>query len=435
MRFTRKLRFSGLLLACVLIGLAASVTASGPFVEPDVAVIHAFTGEQVGDSFGWVAENLDDVNGDGVNDFITSAPFYSIDGTTLEGKIYIYSGADGALLHTAVGSGFELFGYSASRAGDVNGDGITDYTSGGPAASHAVVYSGADNSVLLDLNGQGGDSFGASVGQAGDVNGDGYGDVIVGATAASVSFPGAGRVYVFSGQDGSVIWTHDGHRQGSRLGSAVGHVGDVDGDGVADQVAGSTGAGEKGRGEAYVFSGASGDIIYTLTPVGLPGNFGTFGQFFASGAGDVDNDGTPDIYVADYAARHGNVSGTGRAYVFSGADGSRLRVFNAENKGDGLGPGRGVGDVNGDGYGDLVIGAYLSSEGAPTGGKVYVYSGKNGRALRTITGTIAGDWLGAEALGIGDVNGDGLVDYLLSAYGNSYTVTGLSNVYVIAGTP
>ncbi|MEM9057371.1 MAG: integrin alpha, partial [Pseudomonadota bacterium] len=92
------------------------------FVEDDADVLLTLTGEQPGDGFGWVAEGLGDINGDGAGDFIVTAPFFS---TNLQsaGKFYVYSGADGALLNSVTSPGVPLLGYSAKDAGDVDGDG------------------------------------------------------------------------------------------------------------------------------------------------------------------------------------------------------------------------------------------------------------------------------------------------------------------------
>ncbi|HEX6291769.1 MAG TPA: integrin alpha [Herpetosiphonaceae bacterium] len=427
---------------CVLAGVLAAigvgpVAAADPFVEPEAVALHTLTGEEVGDSFGWLAENIGDITGDGVNEFITTAPSNTENGS-LAGKIYVYSGLGGPPLHTALGNPSEIFGWSGSRAGDVNNDGVPDYIVGGigtsAVAGRVAVYSGADHAVLHEWTGNPGELFGSGAAGAGDVNRDGYGDLIVGAQFVSANGARAGRIYLFSGRDGALLWLRDGAAAGDRLGSAVGLVGDVNHDGVPDQVAGAMGAGRKGGGAAYVFSGVDGSIIYTLHPTGNPV---LFGRFFALGAGDVNGDGTPDIFVADYNARRGANDlddplglGTGRAYVFSGADGSRLLVLNAEQKNDGFGPGRGVGDVNRDGYGDLIVAAYSSSDGAPLGGKAYLYSGRDGSIIRTFTSSLANEFLGVDAIGIGDTNGDGLTDYVLTGFGAT-----LGHVYIVAGTP
>ena len=298
-----------------------------------------------------------------------------------------------------------------------------------------VVYSGADHSILHDLTSPTGgrENFGASVAGAGDVNGDGAADLLVGANRADVSetITDTGRVYLLSGSDGSVIWEQVGDTPQGLLGSGLGQVGDVNGDAIPDQVAAAPGAGEKGLGKAYVYSGVDGAVLYTLQPVDEATSGGTFGTFFAAGAGDVNADGTPDIFVGDYAAARGEAAGTGRAYIYSGVDGSPLHLFEAEADGDGLGPGRGIPDINGDGHADVSLAAWQSSAGAPKGGKVYLHSGKDGSVLQTATGTLAQDALGVDALSIGDVNGDGAMDYMLTAVGQDFGGVAVGHIYIV----
>src|SRR5262249_29846894 len=148
-----------------------------------------------------------------------------------------------------------------------------------------------------------------------------------------------------------------------------------------------------------------------------------FGDFYVHASDDLDGDGVPDIYVADFQdTRLGD--GTGRAYVFSGAGQEKIRIFNGEVAGDSFGAGRPVHDINGDGVPDYIISANLSDAGAVDGGKTYLFSGKTGKILRTFTGTEAGREVGFDALPLGDVNGDGRTDWLL---------TGIDVAYVVAG--
>ena len=421
------------LLGCLLL-VGAPVIAVGPFSESDVVILHELHGENIGDGFGWVGATLGDLDGDGSPDFATTAPFYG--GDQANGKIYVYSGKSGALLHEAVGVEGNRFGYSINSAGDVNADGTPDYIVGGAGpANRIVVYSGADHTIIHELTSPAEvrENFGASVAGAGDVNRDGIPDLLVGATRADVSetITDTGRVYLLSGSDGSVIWEQLGETPQGMLGSGLGQVGDVNGDEIPDQVAAAPGAGANALGEAYVYSGVDGVVLYTLQPVAEATSGGTFGTFFAAGAGDVNADGTPDIFVGDYSAVRGEAAGTGRAYIYSGVDGASLYVFEAEADGDGLGPGRGIPDINGDGHADVSLAAWQSSAATPAGGKVYIHSGKDGSILHTVTGTLGQDALGVDALSVGDVNGDGNMDYMLTAVGQDFGGTDVGHLYIV----
>lgn len=408
-----------------------------PFVERNAKVRRAYEGENVFDGYGWIGANVGDLNGDGPNEYIITAPFYQAFDTE-EGRAYVYSGRTGLPIAVHTGSPGERLGFSAAAAGDVNNDGVLDYVVGAPslfdpdAHGRAVVYSGADHSVLHEWTGEPAAFFGSAVSSAGDVNGDGHSDVVVGAefagSTAGASFPdGAGRITVFSGADGTILWSRDGLQHGDWLGGGAGRVADVNGDGVPDVIAAARAA-DNFNGRAYVFSGVNGDIIHTLAPSAPLSGSGTFGRFFARGAGDVDADGTEDIFVGDYGA----LNSDGRAYVYSGADGSVIHVFDAESSGDSIGPGRGIPDVNGDGHADVIVAGWQSSAGAPQGGKVWVRSGADGSVLHTATGAIEGDALGVDALYLGDVSGDGRPDYLLTAVGLDFAGQDVGHAYVMS---
>lgn len=402
------------------------VWAAGPFVEPDAVALITLAGETPSDTFGWVAERLGDIDGDGVEDFIVGAPT-SAAGGPFAGRAYVYSGRDGRLLNVVTGRPNERFGYSVAGIPDTDGDGVGDYAVAGPGTpglslrGRVALYSGATHVLLREWSGEPNSFFGADINSAGDADGDGRGDVIVGAPRTSVSGALAGRVEVLSGRTGDRLWTTEGQAPGDLLGTAVSGLGDLDGDGVPEQGAGARRAGPQNGGLAFVLSGRTGAITRTLRPSGTAVDFG---WFFLHDAGDADGDGVRDIYVGDFDDAWKGAS-SGRGYLFSGATGERIRTMTAESAGDGFGIGRGLGDVDGDGSADLFLAAWTSSAGAPSGGRAYVISGRNGRTLRTITGAVAGATLGVDAVGLGDVNGDGLPDYLLTTF---------NNVYVVAGT-
>ncbi|MFG0276295.1 MAG: integrin alpha, partial [Phycisphaerales bacterium] len=342
---TASVRVAGaLVVACGLAG-----AADAQFVEPDAAALQTFTG-QSGESYGWAVADLADIDGDGVTDAISGAPFNAANGPR-SGRVEVRSGATGALLFAFVGDSTEdFYGYAVADAGDVDGDGVNDIATGGPRADgflgQVVVWSGATGQQILKVQSPAGSLFlGAAVSSAGDVNGDGRADVLGGAPFNGQGFL-QGAAYVFSGADGSILRTYTSPANaGFGWGAAL--TGDVDGDGVGEHIIGAP-----GMGYAEVYSGATGDLLYRFD--GDP-TWGAYGQFFVAGAGDVDGDCVPDFYVGDFADRTDpNVPGpaNGAAYVYSGADGSRIMRLTGQ-PGDGMGCGRGAGDVTGVGYDDL----------------------------------------------------------------------------------
>lgn len=419
-----------LLSLLALAGLLATpaLAAHPDFVEPDVTVLASHTAEAQGDFFGYVAAAAGDQNGDGVSEYLIGARFHS-GPAFFSGKGYVYDGATGSLIHAVDGSAFaEVLGHSVAGGGDADGDGVPDYAFGGRAFSttpgRVVLLSGADHSVIREYLGPPGAAFGHDIDFAGDLDGDGLDDLIVGARFDSTAGDGAGHVVVLSSADGSVIWQRFGE-PGDSLGSAVSSLGDLDGDGVPEQGVGAAGRSkeigqDERSGVTFVYSGASGALLHTLEPRPTAGNFGTF---FVHDAGDHDRDGVNDVYVGDFSDSFAG-DGAGAAYVYSGATGERLRFFTGEAAGDGFGIGRGAGDVDGDHFDDLVTAGYLNDTGAPNGGRCYVYSGRNGKVLRTYTLNVASGRLGFDTVPLGDVNGDGVGDYLLTGVDRAYVVSG-----------
>jgi hypothetical protein len=338
------------------------------------------------------------------------------------GRVDVFSGASGLPIpHLALSGAVPggRFGHAIADAGDLDHDGTTDLVIGSPGpgttAGRVYLFSGRTGTLIRRIDGAAAaDGFGFAVSGAGDLNHDGCAEIVVGATGQDSGGNGAGRVYVFSGIDGSLLRTHDGEAAGDRLGCGVTSVGDIDGDAVPDYAAAANLAGAGHHGRAYVWSGAGGQRLLTLEadPTGSK-----FGEFFIGPAGDADHDGTPDLYVGDYQ--------DSRAYVFSGTDGHRLYTFH-QAPGEGLGCGRTSGDVNGDRHADLVVGAFSNSAGAGQAGRVYVYSGRDGAVLRTITSTRSGEQFGFDAVGVGDLDGDGKLDFLVGASNGN-------RAYAIAG--
>jgi hypothetical protein len=206
------------------------------------------------------------------------------------------------------------------------------------------------------------------------------------------------------------------------LGGGVSGIDDIDVDGYPDIAAAALAGGKNQGGEAYIYSGLSGSVLQTLKPKQQTAL--QFGNFFVQDAGDTNADGIRDIYVGDFGDSTVG-AGAGIGYIFDGAGGRRRHLL-AESAGDGLGMGRGAGDVDGDGYADIIMAAFLQSSAAVQGGKSYVVSGRNLKILRTMTGTVDGNQLGFDVATLGDVNGDGRIDFL---------ITGVDIAHVVAGTP
>src|SRR5262245_35968876 len=240
----------------VLTGLAAAVLAAAgatpalaQFAEPDVSVLYTLTSDQANDGYGFVAASIGDLNGDGAPEFVVGAPGNTAGGPRA-GKAFVYSGRDGALLHTVIGAPFNALGSGVCEAGDVDADGVPDYAVSGtgtrgapfPQRGRLLVISGATHAVLLDRAGPAHLSFfGYDINAAGDLNQDGHADVIVGAPFHSLAGQFSGSIHIISGADGSTLLVQAGPEPLSLFGSAVSKVGDQTGDGKADYAVGAFG--------------------------------------------------------------------------------------------------------------------------------------------------------------------------------------------------
>ena len=309
--------------------------------------LHQWDG-QMGARFGCSVSTAGDIDGDGIPDILV--------GARNEKAVYIYSGADGSLIRKITPTPDKgNFGSIVSTAGDVDGDAVPDiivgtgnYARSGSYGNGSVyVYSGANGSLIHQWSSPSSTSarFGCSVSTAGDVNGDAVPDIIVGASSDGVQNHGA--AYVYSGADGSLIHQFDGRVSSGWLGSSVSTAGDIDSDGIPDILVGacfdfSTGWG----GTAYVYSGANGSIIMVIsTPLSsFPNSVAT--------AGDIDGDGIPDILTA---GGYLNAPNQQQSFAYSGASGFPIHSFLTS---DSIAP---AGDIDGDGIPDIILGIYDES--------------------------------------------------------------------------
>jgi hypothetical protein len=321
------------------------------------------------------------------------------------------------------GSAGDYFGWSMARIGDVSGDGVADFafgmppvSSGSTAKGHVRVYSGADWSIIRTHEGDNGGQLGTSMAPAGDINGDGRADYLVGAPTASTGTPAgrAGVVVLYSGMDGSVLRQFNGTQNAEWFGSSVAAVGDITGDGITEVLVGAPlydYAGFDIPGKAYLCNGATGGFLHTFNGTNAVDKFG----YSVAGVGDVNGDGAPDLLVGAFYADPGGTTDAGSAFLYSGADYSLLHQFDGEAAGDRLGFAvAGIADVNGDTYPDLLIGAYTRNS---PGGSAYLYSGADYSLIHRFDGETASSLFGCSVADAGDVDGDGTPDLLTGAFG------------------
>ena len=418
--------------ADVLVG-APQIGNGGPgyarvFSGADQSILYTYRGEVAGEQFGLEVGSAGHVDLDGYPEIIVGAP--NTDGgiagiavgTAVVYSIQAYRDHDSSNSLTTAGIGGGL-GRSMNSVGDVNGDDVPDYAIGAPLNSSlgnlqngtVWVYSGANDSILWTFHGAtDGEFMGTSVGAAGDVDNDSVNDIIVGAIGNGSVATLAGMARVYSGATGLPIWTFFGNSANDRLGFSVCGLGDVNVDGHDDVLVGLPQNGPAGQGSAWCFSGIDGSMLYFVNGVAINEWFGTS----VACMGDVTGDGVSDFIVGGPEWPTGTGPGIVRAY--NGATGVALgyTVGGAAN-GDAFGRRvRSAGDVNADGIPDFIVGAHLGNLGAGAGaGYIRVFNGATGAQIHQVAGVLPGDNLGSAVAGVGDANRDGFDDFLLGAQG------------------
>jgi hypothetical protein len=298
------------------------------------------------------------------------------------------------------------------------------------------VYSGFDGSLLWSMAGvAAGDRLGWSVAAAGDINSDGFDDVIVGAPYSDVGGIDAGRAYVLDGEDGSILRTFTGQEPGDLFGWAVAGIGDANNDGDDDVAVGAPRSDFSGTdaGRVSIYSG-DGPLLKRLNGDHAGDYFGTSiaGRRFTSGfAYDMIAVGAPN--------NDGNGNQAGQVKVFlrnisSPACGASLvclqyTIFGG-NPGDRFGTSVAIGNVVGTSFADIIAGAPKTDLNGSASGAAYVFNGSSGGLSMKYFGETAGDNFGQSVAAAGDVNGDGDGDLLVGAPFNNAGGDSAGRAYV-----
>lgn len=377
-----------------------------------------------------------DLDGDGIADYLVGAYEHYWQGNLNQGRAFVFSGRSGKLLRTLdlpYPQAGAAFGSAVAAAGDIDQDGTPDLCIGAFGlgnSGQAFVFSGSTGQLLLTLRApqqQSGAGFGWAVASLGDLTGDRVPELVVGAFAQE----GKGRVFVFNGKNGKLLWTlappspPDGVT--FTFGWSVASAGDLDQDEMPDVLVGApyTAVGELTvQGRAFAFSGRTGKLLYTFTDP-FPRAGEGFGWRVIS-AGDLNEDGVPDILIgAPYKTGEGTRS-EGQVFVFNGATGSLL--FSLRNpsptksySGFGLTLAQSA-DINGDGTPEILIGApYQKVDQDHVQGQAFLFSGHDGRHLTTFDNPTPhqGSTFGYAATSPGDINGDQIPDFAIGAAGQS----------------
>jgi hypothetical protein len=325
--------------------------------------------------FGYSVANAGDVNFNGSPDLIIGAPNALEPGGSRTGMIQVVDVKIGQYLWSAYGdAAYDMFGYSVAGGIDANQDGYSDLLVGAPAsdsngadAGSVRAFDGRTGAIFTTFHGaEANEMFGIRVAVVGDATLDGYADFAIGACFAKWQTLSTGRVALYDGLSGAVLWNVFGNVDNSTMGSALAGGLDFNQDGRADVLVGLPGT---AAGRVQVRSGLNGAVLFDKLGSGDDG--------YGNGVtvlDDLSGDGRKDFAVS---APQSSASGTGYVEVRSGSNGALLFRLLGEQGGEYFGNGLAKsGDVNGDGKCELLAGAPFHDVKAPyQAGAVRLFSG------------------------------------------------------------
>jgi hypothetical protein len=395
-------------------------------------------GKVPGEQFGGQTAGVGDVDHDGYDDIAVLVP--------ARGICVVYQGGPNLRefpVHPMYGTDYVLSAQSQVRpAGDIDSDGFDDvvitapdlYVNGLRAAGAIFVFYGSPSGLReqpdqVILGTEKDMRFGSDVDSLGDINDDGYSDLIVGAEGWSEE-TGMVAIYLggFDGLSKDPIWVWMGENVGDRFGHAVTGAGDLNADGYLDFAVGAPFATSgEGKGRIYVFYGDP-DLSSIVVGTVVDGTMGkTYFGLSIRLAGDVNNDGFSDLMVSAPQEPGGPYQNPGKVQLYTGYEHGihETPAWSLVGQSDDALLGFNIaflGDVNRDGYDDVAIGAPgHSSEGKNERGKFYIFLGDS-TGFRddpsvVEVGRSAGDHMSGGLAGAGDLDGDGFADVLVGVPG------------------
>jgi hypothetical protein len=362
-------------------------------------------------NFGHAGAGIGDHDGDGKADWIVGTPGATIAGMSSAGRATVYFSSGLAPVQLDGAFAFERFGSAVSSAGDQTGDGIPEILVAGPnfngagsLRGHIRLYNGATFAVITQFFGlSDGYGWGGTMCSLGDLNGDGKGEYAFNGNVFNQLSQPVAAVYVMDGSNNQIYCA-----QIQVTAADLANAGDVSGNGVNDLIIG-------GNSDTRVYSlpATAGNAVSMLFSISVRGEG-------VAGPGDVNGDGVRDIAISN--RNLGPLGGLqGSVGVYSGATQGQLWSVLGMGGQDEFGAAvDAIGDVNGDGVGEIVVGAPQRQPGFLGAGYVKLLSGVDGAKFAQWNGTGGPSnptEFGSAVANAGDVDGDGRDDYFIGDRG------------------